>query len=198
MIGPITTSFHKRSRLLATLLPASFAAVILLPIVATASTTRVASPAVAVKGLTTAWQLSLDHIRQLDQIPHVYWKANRTHFYQIYVLTLTLKNTGERPADPFDDLMLTLKVTQPKYAVNTASYTAGFTQPQRIDSFPAMYTEAAKLYGGTVPWSVTKPGATTVYTYIISTSRGNTHYGLYNFYYKPPTIGYVFLLNTGL
>lgn len=193
LIPPSTAA----GRVVAAIAVSLFAARIVGPAAPAAADVTVSAP-VPVEGLTTTWDLSLNQIRSMDQIPHAYWPNNRHHAYRIYVLTVALKNTGLRMADPFDDLMLALKVTQPQYAVNVASYSVGFTTPQRVGPFPAMYAAATQRYGGVVPWIAAKPGSTTTYTYIINTSPGNSHWGLYNFYYKPPVSKYVFLLNTGI
>lgn len=146
---------------------------------------------IAVKGETTTWRLSLLRIGSTLRIPHVNWvRGYRANYYRFFILSVQLTNTGSHMADPFDDLVLTLKV-KPPYPTK---FTPGWTSLSRKGIFVAMYNEVVHDYGGAYPWQTAKPGSTIVYTYLIATNRGDSHYGLYN---APPYKSYVFLTNTG-
>ena len=143
--------------------------------------TAAATPAVAVEGKKTTWQVSLLSIRSMYQVPGTTWRGYRSNFYRFFVLTLRLANTGSLALAPADDLTLTLKV-RPPYLPHQMGYSAGFTIPDRTDkALVAMVQTAARTYGGVAPWTVAQSGQSLTYSYLIGTNRGDSHYGLYNF-----------------
>ncbi len=150
-------------------------------IAATVHRIAAATPAVAVEGKKTTWQVSLLGIRSMYQIPGTSWRGYRSNFYRFFVLTLRIANTGGQAVAPADDLTLMMKV-RPPYLPHQMGYSAGFTLPDRTDkALVAMVQTAARTYGGVVPWTVARPGQSLTYSYLIGTNRGDSHYGLYNF-----------------
>ncbi len=143
--------------------------------------TAAATPAVAVEGKKTTWQVSLLGIRSMYQIPGTTWRGYRSNFYRFFVLTLRIANTGSVALAPADDLTLMMKV-RPPFLPHQMGYSAGFTLPDRTDKglVPLMQA-AARIYGGVLPWTVVNPGQSLTYSYLIGTNRGDSHYGLYNF-----------------
>jgi len=154
-----------------------------------------ATAVVAVEGKKTTWQVSLLGIRSMYQIPGTTWRGYRSNFYRFFVLTLRLANTGGQAVAPADDLTLMMKV-RPPYLPHQMGYSAGFTLPDRTDkALVAMVQTAARTYGGVVPWTIAKPGQSLIYSYLIGTNRGDSHYGLYNFRVRKAP---VYLFDTGM
>jgi hypothetical protein len=102
-----------------------------------------------------------------------------------------MRNLGVHPADLAHDLMLVLKVMPPHFTY----YTPGWTLVDQAPPLPAMEQAAAQLYGGVLPTTITHPGATTTYSYLIATNRGDSYYGLYQF--DPIKGTYTLLFPTG-
>jgi len=143
--------------------------------------TAAATPAVAVEGKKTTWQVGLLSIRSMYQIPGTTWRGYKSNFYRFFVLTLRLANTGSQALAPADDLTLMMKV-RPPYLPHQMGYSAGFTISDRTDKgLVALMQTAARTYGGVLPWTVARPGQSLIYSYLIGTNRGDSHYGLYNF-----------------
>lgn len=152
----------------------------------------VAKAPVPVLGLTTNWRLELLRSRSMYRIPYTTWSAYKANFYRIFVFTLRLTNTGARPASPYADLNLIIRV-KPQYPTR---YISGFmTLSPKAKVFHDMMVEAAHEFGGVPIWQTARPGQTLIYSLVIATNRGDSHYGLYNeLPYKRP----VFLADTGL
>ncbi len=159
----------------------------------TTSAVRIAQ----VGGQKTTWRVALTRIWSTDgsAFPRS-WHGYRGSFFRFYVLTLRLTNTGRRTADPYDDLLLTLKVMPP----HTSRHLSGFTEVAIDDpGMGPIARGAPRSYGAAVPWQATAPGHTTAYCYIIATVQGESHYGLYNVSTQgglAPT--YTLLFDTGL
>ena len=162
--------------------------VLLLPTMVLASN----PPTATVQGTVTSWRLSLLAIRSVDRIPHTSWVGYRGNFYRFFVLTLRMTNAGSVAADPYHDLILTLRVMPPRFT----HYAEGF-MPMRIDRdvFEDIATTAAQEFGGQPLWVATKPGRSSTYVAVIGTNRGDAHYGLYNFSLRK---GYALLFSVGV
>ena len=144
---------------------------------------------VALTGQQTHWKMTVLRINQLDRFPGIAFGGYAIR--KFYVIVARLSNSGQHAANLADDLTLVLKVMPPHFT----QYTPGWTLVKQAPPFTQMEQAAAKMYGGAVPWKVTRPGATTTYTYLIGTSREDSHYGLYHF--DPVARNYRLLFPTG-
>jgi hypothetical protein len=148
-------------------------------------------PTVNVKGNTTTWTLRLVSLRSMNRIPNTTWKNYAMNMWKFWVLQLSMTNTGQRAASLSDDLDITLRIL-PQYQTNPPS--PGWAQVLPNDKgLRPLILAAAREFGGALSWQVTQPGHTTLYSYLIGSRRGESHYGLYNATPK----GFIFLFDTG-
>jgi len=148
-------------------------------------------PTVSVQGNTTNWKLQLVSMQTMYRIPHTTWANYASNLWEFWVLKLNMTDIGPHAASLSTDLNITL-AQLPKY--QSSILPTGWTQVSPTDQgLRPLIQAAAQQFGGALSWQVTQPGHTTLYSYLIGSRRGGSHYGLYNATPK----GYIFLFDTG-
>jgi hypothetical protein len=129
------------------------------------------------------------NIHHVDRFPG--FSSVRYTTFEYFVLTIRLTNTGQRPSSLKDDLTLVLRVMPPHFAY----FTPGWTLVTQKSWWGPLEKAAAQKFGGVLPGTITRPGMSTIYSYLIGAERGDSHYGLYQF--DPVTRRYRLLFPTG-
>ena len=154
--------------------------------------TATAAGTATISGARTTWRISVVRARFMDKIPDTTWKnAWRFRNFHFVVLTLSVTNLGHTDAAPYDDLGLVLAEH-----VGTTNTTPGWSPLVRtVSPFQTFFVQAAKHFGGVVPWTITPVHQTRIYSVVFAVIRGEQHYGIFNF---DATKGYTFLLDSGV
>jgi hypothetical protein len=171
----------------------------ILPVAVALPAAAATSQTLTLDGRYSSWTFHPIAFHLRYSFPGLAWHDTSREFI---VLTADMNNTGRRAGrmvgmpstarasvlQTIPDVIFAFKVL-PNFATR---YPQGWSNVGRDTYYDKMTLEATKLYGGVVPWSLTKPGHTTRYTIVFNVAR-EKHYGFYQWVHGQ---GYIYLLPT--